>query len=61
MIAVDSNLLIYAHKEGSPFHLAATEAVDFLRHQPAPWAVPWPCIHEFLAIVTHPGEAVVFC
>jgi hypothetical protein len=20
----------------------------------APWAVPWPCFHEFLAIVTHP-------
>jgi hypothetical protein len=20
----------------------------------APWAIPWPCIHEFLAIVTHP-------
>lgn len=19
----------------------------------APWAIPWPCIHEFLAIVTH--------
>ncbi len=20
----------------------------------APWAIPWPCIHEFFAIVTHP-------
>jgi uncharacterized protein len=20
----------------------------------APWAIPWPCIHEFLAILTHP-------
>jgi hypothetical protein len=20
----------------------------------APWAIPWPCVHEFLAIVTHP-------
>ena len=19
----------------------------------APWALPWPCVHEFLAIVTH--------
>jgi toxin-antitoxin system PIN domain toxin len=55
MIAVDSNLLIYAHKEGSPFHLAAVEIIDALRHQPAPWAVPWPCIHEFVSIVTHPG------
>jgi uncharacterized protein len=55
MIAVDANLLIYAHKQGSPFHEAAVEAVDSLRHQPAPWAIPWPCIHEFIAIATHPG------
>ena len=20
----------------------------------AAWAIPWPCLHEFLAIVTHP-------
>jgi predicted nucleic acid-binding protein len=20
----------------------------------APWAIPWPCIHEFFAITTHP-------
>ncbi len=20
----------------------------------AAWAIPWPCIHEFLAVVTHP-------
>lgn len=55
MIAVDSNLLIYAHKEGSPFHTAAAELVDSLRHAPGPWAIPWPCIHEFIGIVTHPG------
>jgi toxin-antitoxin system PIN domain toxin len=55
MIAVDSNLLIYAHKEGSPFHTAAAEVVDSLRHQPGPWAIPWPCVHEFIAIATHPG------
>lgn len=55
MIAVDSNLLIDAHREGSPLHIAAVETVDSLRHQPAPWAVPWPCLHEFIGIVTHPG------
>ena len=55
MIAVDSNLLIYSHREDSEFHTAAKEFVDTLRHQPAPWAVPWPCIHEFIGIVTHPG------
>jgi uncharacterized protein len=55
VIAVDSNLLIYAHKEGSPFHTATAELVDSLRHQRATWAIPWPCIHEFIGIVTHPG------
>ena len=55
MIAVDSNLLIYAHKEGSPFHTAAAQLVDSLRYQRAAWAIPWPCIHEFIGIVTHPG------
>lgn len=33
----------------------AKECVDSLRHQPAPWAVPWPCLHEFIGIATHPG------
>ena len=55
MIAVGTNLLVYAHREDSEFHSAAKESVDFLRHQPAPWAIPWPCIHEFIGIVTHPG------
>ncbi len=55
MIAVDSNLLIYAHKLGSPFQIAAAETIDFLRRQSGPWAIPWPCIHEFISIVTHPG------
>jgi toxin-antitoxin system PIN domain toxin len=55
MIAVDSNLLIYAHREDSEFHAATKELVDSLRHQPAAWAIPWPCVHEFIGIATHPG------
>ena len=55
MIAVDSNLLVYAHREDSEFHTASRELVDVLRHQSAPWAIPWPCVHEFISIATHPG------
>lgn len=55
MIAVDTNLLVYAHREDSDFHEAAKELIESLRHQPAPWAIPWPCIHEFISIATHPG------
>lgn len=53
MIAVDSNLLVYSHREDSKFHEASKELVDSLRHQSMPWAIPWPCIHEFIGIVTH--------
>jgi hypothetical protein len=53
MIAVDSNLLIYAHREDSPWHQVAYRRVQELAEGRTPWAIPWPCIHEFLAIVTH--------
>jgi toxin-antitoxin system PIN domain toxin len=55
MIAVDTNILIYAHREDSAFHLAAKACIEALRRQLAPWAIPWPCLHEFIAIATHPG------
>jgi uncharacterized protein len=54
MIAVDSNLLVYAHREDSPWHDTAYARIVELAEGRAPWAIPWPCIHEFLAIVTHP-------
>ena len=54
MIAIDTNLLIYAHREDSPFHHLALTCVSRLAHGRAPWAIPWPCVHEFFAIVTHP-------
>ena len=54
MIAVDTNLLVYAHREDSLWHDAAYARVAELAEDRAPWAIPWPCLHEFLAIVTHP-------
>jgi toxin-antitoxin system PIN domain toxin len=54
MIAVDSNLLVYAHREDSPWHPAAYARIVELAEGAAAWAIPWPCIHEFLSIVTHP-------
>lgn len=54
MIALDSNLLVYAHREDSPWHEAAYARITELAEGRGPWAIPWPCIHEFLAIVTHP-------
>lgn len=54
MIAVDTNILVYAHREDSDWHGPALERVTRLANSGAPWAIPWPVIHEFLAIVTHP-------
>ncbi len=54
MIAVDTNILIYAHRTDSPFNDAAARALTRLAEGHAAWAVPWPCLHEFLAVVTHP-------
>jgi uncharacterized protein len=54
LIAVDTNVLIYAHREDAPFHEAARERITELAEGSALWAIPWPCLHEFLAIVTHP-------
>jgi toxin-antitoxin system PIN domain toxin len=54
MIAVDTNLLVYAHREDSQWHDQAGAVVRALAEGSAPWAIPWPCVHEFVAIVTHP-------
>jgi hypothetical protein len=54
VIAIDTNILIYAHREDSPFHRAAIDCVVSVAEGPGAWAIPWPCLHEFLAIVTHP-------
>ena len=54
MIAVDTNLLVYAHREDSVFHSEAAVLIQRLAEGSAPWAIPWPAIHEFLAVVTHP-------
>lgn len=54
MIAVDTNVLVYAHREDSTWYESAIARLTELAESRAPWAIPWPCIHEFLAIVTHP-------
>ncbi len=52
MIAVDTNIMVHAHRADSPWHEQALDCLS--RASQGPWAIPWPCVHEFLAIVTHP-------
>jgi len=54
MIALDTNLLVYAHRAENPFHAATVRLVADLAEGRAAWAIPWPCLHEFYNIVTHP-------
>lgn len=54
VIAVDTNILVYAHRPEMPFHARAREVLHEALLRPEPLAVPWPCAHEFLAIVSHP-------
>ena len=54
VIAVDSNILVYAHRADSGFNDVASTCLLELARGGARWAIPWPCAHEFLAIVTHP-------
>jgi toxin-antitoxin system PIN domain toxin len=54
VIAVDTNVLVYAHRRDSVFHDPAAAAIRGIAEQPAPWALPWPCVHEFYSIATHP-------
>ena len=54
MIAIDTNILVYAHREDSEWHREASARILELAEGTAAWAIPWPCLHEFIAIVTHP-------
>jgi uncharacterized protein len=54
VIAVDTNILVYAHRADSPFHDRARSTLESLAAGARAWAVPWPCAHEFFAVVTHP-------
>jgi len=52
MIAVDTNLLVHAHRAESPDHVRAAAAIGVLVESRRDWAIPWSCAHEFLVVVT---------
>lgn len=53
MIAVDTNILVYAHRKDAPFHSPASTCLVTLAEGRQSWTIPWPCIYEFIGIVTH--------
>ena len=54
MIGVDTNVLVPALMQNHPNHSTAATVLEDLAISPAAWAIPWPCIHEFLSITTNP-------
>jgi uncharacterized protein len=54
LIAVDTNILVYAHRRDAVWFDKARDALLGLAEGAEPWAIPWPCLYEFLAVVTHP-------
>jgi hypothetical protein len=69
VIAVDTNLLVYANRPEMPRHAVARRALTDIASRNARWAIPWPCVHEFYAVVTNarifrtpatPAEAFAF-
>ena len=53
MIAIDTNLLVYAHRPDMPLHDQARALIDSLPQRGRLFDLPWPCVHEFLAVVTN--------
>lgn len=54
MRAVDTNILVYAEIRSDPHHRTALALLSDMAEGTEPWAVPWPCVYEFLRVVTHP-------
>ncbi len=54
MIALDTNILVFARRQESPHHRRARALLVELAEGDSPWGLPWPCVYEFLRGVTHP-------
>ena len=54
MRAIDTNVLVYAEVISSAHHHRALALITELASDPRPWAIPWPCVYEFLRVATHP-------
>lgn len=57
VIAVDTNLLVYAHRSGVPEHASAQRAIEGASGDPRGWGVALATIAEFWMNVTHPAAA----
>ena len=54
MIALDTNILVYARRREFDHHPAARKLIGEFAVGTTSWALPWPCVYEFVRVVTHP-------
>jgi len=54
VIAVDTNVLLHAHRRELPRHAESLAALRRLAEGAVPWALPVFCLAEFVRIATHP-------
>jgi toxin-antitoxin system PIN domain toxin len=54
LIAVDTNVLVHAHRGESPKHRAAKARLVGLAEGSTPWAIPVFCLGEMMRLLTHP-------
>jgi len=53
VIAVDTNLLVYAHRSSLPEHRRARRALERASSDPRGWGVALASVAEFWSLVTH--------
>jgi uncharacterized protein len=54
VIAVDTNILVYAADADSQWHAGSRNWIERRRSQPDAWYVTWPILYEFMRVTTHP-------
>jgi toxin-antitoxin system PIN domain toxin len=54
VLAVDTNVLVYAADADSQFHAPCRDWLDRQRVRPDAWYTTWSILYEFLRVATHP-------
>jgi hypothetical protein len=54
MIAIDTNILVYAHRSEAPENESARQAIERAAFDPRGWGIALASIAEFWTVVTHP-------
>ena len=54
MLAVGTNVLVYAADADSQFHAPCRDWLERQRARPDAWYTTWGILYEFLRVTTHP-------